>query len=132
MQKTFKQFLTVTVLMVAGILLINAFAPIASALTVISPEDNPVKDISGQTGSLRQLVLTIVNFFLGFLGLLAVIMIIYGGFLYVSSAGKEESVGTAKKILLYALIGIVIIVISFALVNTLLGGLGGGTDVGVT
>jgi hypothetical protein len=53
-------------------------------------------------------------------------MVIYGGFLYVGSGGNEESTGKAKKILIYAAIGIIIILVSFALVNTLLGAAAGG------
>ncbi|MEK7524108.1 MAG: hypothetical protein AAB588_03695, partial [Patescibacteria group bacterium] len=80
-----------------------------------------IRALSGGRTGLRDIVLTIVNFFLTFLGLLAVVMVIYGGFLYVSSAGNEESVGKAKKILLYAGLGIIVIIVSFALVNTILG-----------
>ena len=80
--KTAKQILLVTGLTLVGLMAFNAIGiPIAAAQTVISPGDNPVADVTGGVGSIRQLVLTIVNFFLGFLGLLAVLMIIYGGFL---------------------------------------------------
>lgn len=92
----------------------------AAAQTAITPVDNPVSDLTGGEGSLRALVLTLINFFLTFLGLLAVAIIIYGGFLYVSSAGNTEKTDQAKKIITYAAIGIVVILISFALVNTLL------------
>lgn len=123
--KTIKHFLLVTGLMALGLLLINSFG-IGAALaqtTAISPADRPaiIDFISGGQTGIRGLVLTIVNFALTFLGLLAVIMVIYGGFLYVSSGGNEESVNKAKKILLYAVIGIVVIIVSFALVNTILG-----------
>lgn len=131
LSKTLKQSLVVIGLMTVGLMVFQMFSGIAlagSAGEFIGPESNVV----GTSGSLRDLVLKIVNFFLGFLGLLAVIMVIYGGFLYISSAGNDEKVGQAKKILLYAVLGIVVIVVSFALVNTLLKGLGGGTDVGVS
>ncbi len=86
----------------------------------ISGQDNPSR-IAAQTGgegSARNLILTIVNFFLGFLGLLAVLMVIYGGILVLTAAGEPEKAGKGKKILLYAAIGIVIILLSFAIVNT--------------
>ena len=130
LQKNLKQFILVTGLMILGLVLINGvFAPGVLA-QVIRPEDEPgAIQALGGGGDIRALALKIVNFFLGFLGLLAVIMVIYGGFLYVTSAGNQEKVDSAKKILLYSVIGIVIIIISFALVNTLLGGLARGTDV---
>ena len=43
--------------------------------------------------NLREYILTIVNFALGFLGLLAVLIIIYGGILYVTAACEYEKVG---------------------------------------
>ena len=53
-------------------------------------------------------------------------MIIYGGILYVTSAGNDENVQKAKKILMYAIVGIVVILLSFAIVNTVIGGAGTG------
>lgn len=93
------------------------------AQDLITPADNP-SAVSGATGgesSFRSIVLTIVNFILGFLGLVAVLFVIYGGFLYVTSAGNGEKVDQGKKIITYAVVGIVIILISFALINTILG-----------
>lgn len=119
-----KQFLIVTGLTVMALLLVNSIGISPVFAQAINPEqDQPsiIATLSGGQTGLRGLVLTIVNFFLTFLGLLAVVMVIYGGFLYVSSAGEEENVTKAKKILLYAVIGIILIVVSFALVNTILG-----------
>jgi hypothetical protein len=96
---------------------------------LISPSDQPgaIGDVTRNEGDIRELTKTILNFFLGFLGFVATIMVIYGGGLYVVSAGNDESVGKAKKILLYAVIGIIIILISFALINTILGAATGDT-----
>ncbi|MGL5830606.1 MAG: hypothetical protein ACRCZE_00475 [Candidatus Altimarinota bacterium] len=95
----------------------------------ITPTDNPnaVASATGGEGSARALVLTIVNFFLGFLGLVAVLMVIYGGVLVMTAAGDADKASTGKKILLYAVIGIVIILLSFAFVNTILSA-GSGTQ----
>lgn len=121
--KTIKQTLIVTGLTVMGLLLVNAFGADLAMAQAINPDtDQPgiIAQLSGGQTGLRGIVLTLLNFFLGFLGLLTVAMVIYGGFLYVSSAGNEENVNKAKKILLYAVIGIVVIIASFAIVNTLL------------
>jgi hypothetical protein len=122
--KLLKHFLLVTGLMTMALLLVNSLGVDIAMAQAIDPEaDQPaiIRALSGGQTGLRGIVLTIINFFLGFLGLLAVVMVIYGGFLYVSSAGNEENVNKAKKILLYAVVGIVVIIVSFALVNTLLG-----------
>ncbi len=84
-----------------------------------------------QETNLRDYIVNVVNFVLGFLGLIAVIMVIYGGFLYVTAAGEEEKTTKGKKSVMYAMIGIVLILISFALVNTVIKGVGKGTDVGI-
>ena len=87
----------------------------------ISPTDAPgrVSQATNGAGSLRELVLTIVNFFLGFLGLVAVLMIIYGGFLYMTSGINAEGAKKGKTILTMSILGIMIILLSFAIVNTI-------------
>jgi hypothetical protein len=130
LKKGLKQALIVMAITVLGLTLLN-FMPV-HAQGLISPTDNPSKisEATGAQGSFRQLALNFLNFFLGFLGFLAVVMIIYGGILYVTAAGKQETIDKGKKIIMYAIVGIVIILLSFAIVNTVLGGIGGGTDTG--
>jgi hypothetical protein len=115
-KKIIKQTLIVLGLMVGAIALLNVI-PVASA-ALITPGDVPT-DVPHE-GSLRTLALKIVNYFLTFLGIVAVMMIIFGGVTYVTAAGKQESIDNAKKIILYALLGIIIILLSFAIVNTVL------------
>ncbi len=50
-------------------------------------------------------------------GLIAVIIIIIAGFRYVISQGDEKAVGDAKNMMLYAIIGLVIVLLSYAAVN---------------
>ena len=102
---------------------IFVFAPagIASAFqTPISEVPSAIVQQTGGEGDLKSLVLRIVNFFLLFLGFLCVLFIIYAGFLYVTSATDEGNVDTAKGIMKNALIGILIILLSYAIVNTIL------------
>jgi type IV secretion system pilin len=116
-KKILKQALLVFALMVGALTMVSML-PIASA-ALLGPGDNPseVAGATGGEGSLRQLVLTMINYFLGFLGILAVIMVIYGGVTYVISAGEDEKMQSAKKIIMYAVIGIIIVLVSFALIR---------------
>lgn len=57
----------------------------------------------------------IIRGLLGFLGLVAFILVIYAGFLWMTAAGKEEQVTKAKDILRGAVIGLIIIFSSFAI-----------------
>lgn len=67
------------------------------------------------TKDLREGVMAIVNVLLGFLGIVAIIIILYGGFVWLTSAGNEDKVGQAKKIITAGIIGLVIIFISYAI-----------------
>jgi|GEM_PF-6922756 len=69
------------------------------------------------TVPLDQVVRNIIRWALGFLGLIAVIMVIYGGFLWMTAAGNEQRIEKAKKIIMGAIIGLVIILLSFAIVQ---------------
>lgn len=114
--KLVKQTLIVTALMVGAVTLVSSM-PSAYAVTLLTAADNPI----GTEGDLRTIILTILNYFLGFLGLLTVIFIIYAGILYVTAGGNDENVNKAKGIIKNAAIGLIIILLSFALVNFVLG-----------
>lgn len=63
------------------------------------------------------LVVTMTNFISGFISTIAVIMIIYAGYLYVTSLGGD-GIEKAKKILIGAVVGLLIAMAAFGLVNT--------------
>ncbi len=67
-----------------------------------------------------QLIADVVNFISVVVGILAVIMIIYGGFRYITSAGNPENTKTARNIILYALIGLVIVALAQIIVKFVL------------
>jgi len=88
-----------------------------------NPGDRPTNLSEGTGvfgGSLRLAITTIVNYFLFFLGLVATVMVMYGGFLYITSGGDDSGAEKGKKVLLFASIGLIVILISYALVNTVL------------
>ena len=72
------------------------------------------------TGDLTDQIATIVNLLIFSIGMVAVIMLIIGGFRYVFSQGNEKSVTGAKDTILYAIIGLVVAILSFAIVNFVL------------
>ncbi len=69
--------------------------------------------------SFKRLVVTITNFVSGFIATIAVLLIIYAGYLYVISLGGDQA-GKAKKILYAAIIGLIISMGAFAIVNTVI------------
>ena len=58
---------------------------------------------------------SIINIVLGFLGILSLALILYAGFKWMTAAGNEDQVSSAKKILVSAVIGLIIILSSYAL-----------------
>jgi Type IV secretion system pilin len=66
----------------------------------------------------------VINLVSAIAGALAVIMIIVAGFRYVTSAGNETSVASAKKTLLYAIIGLAIVALAQIIVRVVVEGVG--------
>ena len=75
--------------------------------------DGCPSDLFGETGAFRQ----ITNTILYIVGVVAVIMLIIGGIRYVISGGDAKKVTDAKNTVLYAIIGLVIAVFAYAIVN---------------
>lgn len=82
-------------------------------------ECNLAKDHAGSTDLMKTLD-TIINVVLGVLGLLAVVIIIYGGFMYTTSAGDASKIKKAKDTIMYGVIGLVIALLAYAIVNFVL------------
>ena len=73
-----------------------------------------------------------INIMLFGVGVLSVVMLIFGGFRYVISGGKKESVTNAKNTILYAIIGLLVAVFAYAIINFILGAaLSGGSTTNV-
>ena len=75
--------------------------------------DGCPENLFGDTGVFRQ----VTNVILYIVGIVAVIMLIIGGIRYVVSGGDAKKVTDAKNTVLYAIIGLVIAFLAFAIVN---------------
>ena len=96
------------------------------------------------TTDVRIFVARLINVALGFIGIILLSLIVYGGWLYMTSEGDAEKINQAKAIFRNAIIGLVIILASWGIatfiLNALFGGGGGGSgtkqpqnyDVGVS
>lgn len=65
--------------------------------------------------SLPQLIGSLINAFLGVLGIIFVVLVVYAGYLYLTAAGDDGKVKTAKTLLGQAVIGLVIIIGAYAI-----------------
>ena len=60
---------------------------------------------------------SIIKVFLGFLGIIAVVIILLGGFKWMTAGGNEDGVAEAKKLITAGVIGLIIILMSWALAS---------------
>ena len=121
----------------AALLLVPAFALMLSVATPIATPANAEfnrsateganaakgKDTQGSLfgdGSEDGIFKTISNVLLFIIGAISVIMLIIGGIRYTISGGDQTQVTAAKNTILYAVIGIVVALLAFALVNFVL------------
>lgn len=74
----------------------------------------------GTKSTIETLAKTVINIFSIIVGVAAVVMIIYGGFRYVTSGGASDKVGNAKNTLIYAIIGLIIVALAQTIVHFVL------------
>lgn len=65
---------------------------------------------------IRQAIMNVTNWILGFIAIIATLVIIYGGVQYLTAGGNEDSVASAKKTISYGIIGVVIAGLAYAMV----------------
>ena len=122
-------------LILAGLLVVPtvalAVAPAASAegnLTLNSGVDSAQGEGVGQVSTdPESLVKQFVNIFLFAVGALSVIMLIWGGIRYTTSAGDSNKVTAAKNTVLYAIVGLVVAILAYAIVNMVIGKITSGS-----
>lgn len=91
---------------------VNSSNPTLSGSECTKNESQPT-DIAGEDGVLK----TITNVLLFLIGAVSVIMIIYGGIQYVTSSGDSTRVQNAKNTILYSVVGLIVAILAFAVVN---------------
>lgn len=107
----------------------------SSALAQIDPWNsggNPdaVSEIGLGTESPVTVATNIIQIILGFLGMIAVVIILLGGFKWMTAAGNEDKISEAKKLLAAGLIGLIIILMAYGLATFVIAQLMGATDTG--
>ena len=82
-----------------------------------NPTDQCAASSSDATDQINRIVKTIINLLSAVVGIVAVIMIIVGGFRYITSGGNDASVTSAKNTILYAIIGLVVVALAQVIVR---------------
>lgn len=102
--------------MVLSFLALPSLAQDTLQIAPVGEELGLAGNIDGADG-LREIVIRVVRSILGFVGLIAVLVIMYGGYVWMTSAGNSDKVERAKTIIVNGLIGLAVIIASFAIVS---------------
>lgn len=117
-----KKIIILTLFLIIGFGLVGAVARAQSLV-----DTNPSTDLGAkyQTGNytLDDFVVMAVNaakWILGIVGSLSLIMFIYGGVMFLISAGSSETISKAKKVIIAAVVGLIIVFASWLVIHFVL------------
>ena len=79
------------------------------------------------SSDVRVIIGQVIKAFLGLSGSIALVMIIYGGFLWLTSNGNPEKIDKGRKVLVWAVIGLAVIFSAFTITNAIITGIATGT-----
>jgi hypothetical protein len=88
---------------------------------ILSPEDDERGEPTGQEylkedNPIVAFILTVINFAIQIMGSIAIIIIIIGGFMFMFAQGNQQKLDEAKDILKYAVIGLLVALLSYIIV----------------
>ena len=102
-------------------------AAVVASFLVVVPEiahaqiDTDLQDFQQQTGlgnqDIKVTIAKIVRVLLGFLGIIAAVIVMWGGFIWMTANGNEDKIAKAKRILINAGVGLLIIMSAFTIVQ---------------
>ena len=116
-----------------GLMFTPALAQTGDIDIEIKDQLDPIKDVSNPKGdvtptTLAEIIARIIKVALSLLGIIFLVLIIYAGFMWMTSAGNEERISKAKKIMAAAIIGLAIVMAAYAITIFVIDNLMGVTD----
>lgn len=84
------------------------------------------------TADITTIIARLIRTAISFIGVIAVVFVLYGGFMFMTAGGNAERVKTARKILINALLGLLLVFASFAIVSFILNALTDSTSSDIT
>ncbi len=111
-QKPKIYFILVVSLIISGCFLLSNF--------VQAQEDMPQLDDPLGKRDIPVLVGDIIAYILGFVGVLALVMFIYGGITWMTSAGAAEKIKKGRDTLVWAIFGLAFVFLSYAILDFIL------------
>ncbi len=117
-----RTLLTMLAVMVCANLMGAVLLPAPSFAAVQNDIENQLKPIGDAYGnpntdenSLSEAIASIIQIVLGFLGVIFIVLFVYAGILWMTSAGNEDKIGTAKSTMTAAIIGLAIVLSAYAI-----------------
>lgn len=109
----------ITFMLVVPVLGFSTLVPQVVHAQQLETEDFFDDEFTDSTGlgsaDLKSTIGNLIRVFLGFLGIVAVLMVLLGGFKWMTASGSEEKVGDAKKLLIAGVTGLAIILSAYAI-----------------
>ncbi len=119
--KRLLQTILATAVLATGVMAVALPAQPAFAQTCTDAKDCVTKGANnvrtGASRSLPETIQQITNVLLFLLGAISVIMLVVGGFKFVTSGGSPEQVKSAKNTIMYSIVGVVVAIVAYAVVD---------------
>lgn len=116
-----KNKIKLAVISLVALVGVMSFAPAVVNASPASQIQSGVNKVGGGGGKdLGGSIKVIVNMMLYLLGAIAVVMIVVGGIRYTTSNGDSGAITSAKNTILYSVVGLVVAIMAYAIVNFVL------------
>ena len=115
--------------------LVMPFLAYAQSAVSTGLSGSGMTSVFGTTGlnssqSLSDLIVNVIRIMLLFAGAIAVFFVIVGGYQYIASGGNEETAEKGRKTLINAIIGIIVVVLAYAIINVIVNLVGSNSGSG--
>jgi hypothetical protein len=113
----------ITIISIVALLGVMTLVPSYTAAASPASQIQSGSDAAGGTGQTSNLgaeIKIVVNVLLYILGAVAVVMIVIGGLRYTTSNGDSSAISSAKNTILYSVIGLIVAILAYAIVNFVL------------
>lgn len=131
MMKTLFRYAVSLALGIAVALPFARFSLVHAASGQLEADDLLSSDFGDSTGlgqsDLQTTIGSLIRVALGFLGVVAVVIILFGGFKWMTAGGNEEKVSEAKRLIIAGIIGLAIILSAYAIASFVISSVVGAT-----
>jgi len=126
---TIKSFRRQAIALVLGVSLMIPMVALAQDPSETNFGLDNLTNIQLGTNTLPETISIFINIILGFLGIVAFIIILLGGFKWMTSGGDEEKIGEARKLMGAGVVGMAIVLASWAIASFVIAQLAKGTGI---